>query len=183
MKKFISNSALQSRVKFIVKVISQIKMSKTITIFVAVVAHIIFSSFFKESVDLPLTCIMGIIGLNLCCPSKEEKNPVWWLNLWAIFIVLAEIKVFIFLTIFKSVLFIALSTVVPVSVAEIIINVLAMFCFVYTCIKTYRIENPQGPDCNCPFKLLSQVRVVRVSTLQNKSDWKSGTNYAAFIFH
>lgn len=57
-------------------------MSKTVSIFIAVVTHCIVGIFLKDSLDFTQTCILGVIGLHLCRFTKEEgkcHKPIWWL--------------------------------------------------------------------------------------------------------
>lgn len=108
-------------------------MSKAISIFIAVFAHCVFGMFFKDSLDFPKTCMMGVIGLHLCRFSEEEernRQSIWWLDVWLVFLFLAEVKVFFIMTIIEAVLWLTLSIVFPVRAVKLIINCMAFYYFV-----------------------------------------------------
>ena len=146
-------------------------MSKTVSIFIAVIAQGIFSKYFKDSYDFATTCMIGIIGLKLSVSlENNQKSPssnVWWLDLWALFLLFAEIKVFVLLMMIKTFTGLALSTILPIESIEFILSLLTFCCFLITCIKSYKIERQtlssrrRSSECHCSFRRLSQIRQAK----------------------
>lgn len=149
-------------------------MSKAVSIFIALLAHCVFGIFFKDSLDFPKTCMMGVIGLHLCRFSEEEernRQSIWWLDVWLVFLFLAEVKVFFIMTIIEAVLWLTLSIVFPVRAVKLIINCMAFYYFVQTCIDTYKIEKAsssphshrqqRSSNCSCFARRYSKEHQLR----------------------